>query len=148
MSFVASQGIRGTHIDPALKEGGVLCHQGGQYYLPTGDGDLQSVQNFWGATNEVGQVFWRRNATFEPSKNQNTDWVDQCLSEIDIAFRWNKPAVINSHRVNYIGSIHEKNRTNSLRALRELLQRIVQTWPEVEFLSSEQLGLMLIESRN
>ena len=123
---------------------GVRCHQGGQYYAPDKKGGLKNVNHFWGTRNRLGQIFWRRNATFEPSKDGAKDWVDSCLSEIEIAFKWKKPAVINSHRVNYIGSIHEYNRQNSLKALKMLLTKIKRAWPEVEFMSSEQLGLIML----
>ena len=82
---------------------------------------------------------YRRNCKFEPAKNHNIDWVDQCLSEIKIAFRWGKPVVIDSHRVNYIGSISPENRDYSLKELKCLLKEIVKRWPEVEFVNSEQL---------
>jgi hypothetical protein len=62
------------------------------------------------------------------------------MKEIKIAFRWGKPAVINSHRVNYIGSIFEENRENGLRLLSNLIAAILKEWPESEFMSSDQLG--------
>ena len=57
-----------------------------------------------------------------------------------MAFRWGKPAVINSHRVNYSSGIFEENRDNSLRLLDALLKAIIKKWPEVEFMNSQQLG--------
>jgi hypothetical protein len=72
----------------------------------------------------LGQIHWRRNCTFEPSRNQDYDWVNRCLKEIEIAFRWGKPAVINSHRVNFIGSIFPENREKSLQKLKTLLKEV------------------------
>ena len=37
------------------------------------------------------------------------DCVDSCIKEIEIAFKWQKPAVISSHRVNYVGFINQDN---------------------------------------
>jgi len=62
------------------------------------------------------------------------------MSDIDIAFRWKKPAVISSHRVNYIGRLRPENRTNGLKKLEALLQSIIAKWPDVEFMTSVELG--------
>ena len=68
------------------------------------------------------------------------DWVDSCLNDIRIAFAWRNPAVIGTHRVNYIGGIDRSNRDRGLRELSALLTAILKKWPDVEFMSSEQLG--------
>ena len=62
------------------------------------------------------------------------------MKEIEIAFRWNKPAVISSHRVNYIGYLHPENRERSLKQLSELLSRMLKKWPDIEFMTSSELG--------
>ena len=62
------------------------------------------------------------------------------MKEIELAFRWGKPAVINSHRVNYSSGIFVENRDNTLRLLDTLLKAVLQKWPEVEFMNSQQLG--------
>lgn len=139
-SFVAPCSIRGDHLDDSLKSGGVLYHQCGQQFIPNHTGGLKIKNRFWGQRNSIGQTYWRRNATFEPSRNQNFDWISSCLAEINIAFRWGKPAVINSHRVNYMGSISLENRDNSLRSLKQLLHSIIIKWPDVEFMTSDTLG--------
>ncbi len=147
-SFVASCSIRSDKLDKVLSENGVMYHQLGQHLEPIGEGKCKLVNRFWGDTNQYGQIYWRRNATFEPSRDPSFDWVNSCMAEIKIAFRWGKPAVINSHRVNYIGSIFEENRENGLKLLQNLLQAIVKEWPEVEFISSDQLGDFMSESIN
>jgi hypothetical protein len=63
-----------------------------------------------------------------------------CLKEISIAFKWNKPAVISTHRVNYIGALYKENRENGLRKLSTLLKQIVRIWPDAEFITSAELG--------
>jgi len=80
-----------------------------------------------------------RNGLFEPSLDQNIDWVDKCLESINIAFRWNKPAVIGTHRLNFIGSIDPNNRDRNLKMFDELLKKIITKWPDVEFISSKDL---------
>lgn len=80
-----------------------------------------------------------RNGAFE-QVDSGHDWVNECLGDIDSAFRWHKPCVISSHRVNYIGGIDEKNADEGLRKLDELLKEIIKRWPDVEFMTSTELG--------
>lgn len=104
-----------------------------------GEGRTQKKYHWLGQKNENGQHYITRNCFFEPSQ-EGKDWVDSCLSDIDIAFRWKKPAVISSHRVNYIGRLRPENRTNGLKKLEVLLQSILAKWPDVEFMTSVELG--------
>lgn len=92
-----------------------------------------------GKQSNYGITYLTRNCYFEPSQ-PGKDWVNSCLSDISSAFRWNKPAIISSHRVNYIGAIHDANRANGLSQLQILLNRIVKNWPGVRFVTSEELG--------
>ncbi|GAB1448401.1 hypothetical protein MASR2M44_14100 [Bacteroidota bacterium] len=114
---------------------------------PLGDGRFEREINWLGKTNELGQICISRNCFFEPvtwgEHNEITDWVDNCLKEIEISFKWNKPAVISSHRVNYTGTIEVQNRDKGLRALKKLLDRIVLKWPDIEFMSSSELGQLI-----
>lgn len=142
-SFVATAAVRGDHLDKVLAENGVKFHQGGQQLIPLGNGKTKIANKYWGDKNEYGQLYWRRNATFEPSRNQDFDSVDSCLAEIEIAFRFGKPAVINTHRVNFAGGISEKNRDLTLIKLKELLQRVMKKWPDVQFINSAELGEIL-----
>jgi hypothetical protein len=139
-SFVAPSSIRGDYLDDTLVKNGVLFHQLGQQLEPNGDGGFNLINRYWGDKNNLGQIYWRRNVSFEPSKNPNFDWVNSCMQEIAIAFRWGKPAVINTHRVNFIGSIVKENRDNGLRLLLILLKTMLKKWPDIEFMSSDQLG--------
>jgi len=140
-TFIAPQSVRGLHLDSILYNHGVLYHQNGQQLLPSMEDNNNAVINkYWGYKNDFGMLYWRRNVTFEPSKNPNFDSVSLALNEIKNAFFFGKPAVLNSHRVNFIGSISEKNQIDSLQKLEQLLTKVVQIWPEVEFVNSQQLG--------
>ena len=81
-----------------------------------------------------------RNVVFEPCDNPNIDWPRYALNQIEAAFRWNKPAIISSHRINFCGHIEEENRKSGLGALRELLKGIILRWPDVEFMAANELG--------
>lgn len=90
----------------------------------------------FGQTNEFGQRYHIRNCMFEPYKGVNEY---HTLRMLEACFRWGKPAVISTHRVNYVGGIDIRMRDNSLKLLRQLLDKIIGRWPDVEFMSSGQL---------
>lgn len=105
-----------------------------------GHGKTKKNFRYLGKKNTHQQVFLTRNAFFEPSSPLKTDWIDACLKDVETAFKFNKPATISSHRVNYIGVHDQNNRKKSLKALQKLLKQIINKWPEVEFLTSAELG--------
>jgi hypothetical protein len=146
LSFVAQGGIWGNHLLQMLKEEGVRLI-GGQQQHPDRNGGYKTINKYWGTKNKLGQVHWRRNVLFEPARNQNFDWVGKSLAEIEIAFGWGKPAVISSHRENFIGSIFEENRAQSLQKLEILLKKVLQKWPDVQFISSAQLAEIMMKSK-
>jgi hypothetical protein len=92
-----------------------------------------------GWTNRWGTVFTIRNATFEPALAACNDHVDRTMAEIKMAFRFNCPAVISTHRANYASGVEPTNSGRTLRLLSQLLSKIKSTWPTVEFLSSSDL---------
>jgi hypothetical protein len=146
LSFVAQGTVWGNHLLPMLNSQGVRL-VGGQQLHPDGNGGYKVVNKYWGTKNKLGQVHWRRNVLFEPGRNLNFDWVGKSLAEIEIAFRWGKPAVISSHRENFIGSIFEENRTQSLQKLERLLKKVLQKWPDVQFISNAQLAEIMLKSK-
>ncbi|MFO0180642.1 MAG: hypothetical protein ACK517_02550, partial [bacterium] len=84
-----------------------------------------------------------RNVVFEPTTSPATA-VARALQQIQAAFFWNKPAIISSHRVNFCGQIDESNRKHSLEALQSLLQEILARWPDVKFLTAEELTRLIL----
>ena len=73
--------------------------------------------------------------------------VQHGINRIKIAFRWKKPAVISSHRINFMGALDEINRRDNLILLDNLLKRIVKLWPDVEFMTSDELGDLIAEGK-
>jgi hypothetical protein len=129
-----------------LKLEETLCKKGIQYITldkrqkePLGDGKYKSRYHYLGKRNRFGQIYMSRNAAFEPSAEGN-NWIEMCLKDIEIAFRMKKPATISSHRVNYIGFLYPQNRDSGLKKLSILFDKIIKTWPEVEFMTSVELG--------
>ena len=102
--------------------------------------------NWTGKQNKEGQIYQVRNVVFEPTDNRGFDWVDYSFRQISTAFKWNKPAIVSSHRVNFCGEIDSDNRRKGLAALQALLEKVVQHFPEVEFMSSKELGDTISQS--
>ncbi len=96
--------------------------------------------NYIGEKNKFNQIYTSRNVYFEPATNLTYDWIGNALSKISTAFYWGKPAIISTHRINYVGGLNENNRKVSLNKLSILLKQIMKKWPDVRFLSSDRLG--------
>tara|TARA_B100001059_G_C17822651_1_gene579284 strand:+ start:1123 stop:2241 length:1119 start_codon:yes stop_codon:yes gene_type:complete len=106
-----------------------------------GGGKYQLEKHKLGGGDKIKEIV--RNVVFEPTDDRGFDWVDYSFKQVEAAFRMKKPANISSHRVNFCGYIDSKNRELGLSALRELLHRIVKRWPDVEFMSTEELGNLI-----
>lgn len=141
-SFIPPCYVWDSKIEKTLNFGGVKFIQGLVVQsIPKGSfGNYRKKYHFLGDKNSFNQYFLIRNCFFEPSLTRNEDTVGSCMNRINIAFKWNKPAIICTHRINYMGSLIEKNRRNSLLFLKDLLSQIVRRWPNVEFITSDQLG--------
>ncbi len=109
---------------------------------PLGAGKVRRQINFLGGKSKLGLYYITRNVFFEPSYNLNNN-AKNTIKEIEIAFRWRKPAIISSHRVNYVGRIDAKNRANGLSQLNLLIKSILKKWPNVEFMSTTDLGALM-----
>jgi hypothetical protein len=148
-SFIAPCYVWHSDLNETLNENGINYIQGIRHQLEPSNEHFKynHLPHFLGEYNDYGQLYIIRNATFEPSSIEGMDWVNFCLSQIETAFAWGKPAIITSHRVNYIGFLDVKNRDRSLKLLEELIKRVQKKWPDVEFISSDQLGDIMKESK-
>ncbi len=93
--------------------------------------------------------FQRRNVFFEPSMlkyKEKNNLLYSIFKRISIAFNLGRPVIIGSHRLNYIGSLCEENRTNNLKLLKTFLAQLVQRWPDVEFKTADQLNSLYIQN--
>ncbi|MHC1733038.1 MAG: hypothetical protein AB9888_13550 [Bacteroidales bacterium] len=141
-SFIASNYIWDPLLEKGLSEMGVRYIQGSKYQnIPKGtDKGFKSRYHFLGEKNSMGQIYLTRNVYFEPALNMSSDWFSSALRQIDAAFKWHRPAIISMHRINFVGFIDQGNRDRTLVLLKDLLKRIIKLWPDVEFLSSDNLG--------
>ncbi len=139
-----------SDIEDTLYFHGIKYIQGlSVQFIPTGSfGRYRKKYHFTGQRNRSGQYFLPRNCFFEPSLAPNSDPIDECLYRIKTAFNWRKPAVICSHRINYVGSLDSSNRTRNLSNLHDLLRQITTRWPDVEFMTSDQLGDLIAADKH
>lgn len=112
-----------------------------------GFGKFKTEINHTGKKTKQGLTIMVRNIVFEPTEDRGLDWVNFTMKQIASAFRWNKPAIISSHRVNFCGHIDPKNREKGLTALKNLLDEILKKWPDVEFMSADELAETLKNKR-
>lgn len=144
-SFIAPNYTWNKDLNSTLADLGIEFIQGRykQSSRNLKSGECTAVYHYMGEKNKWGQIYLIRNCNFEPSSNRQIDWIDKCLAEIKFAFDHKRPAIISSHRVNFMGGIYEKNREQTLIAFKSLFSRIIKAWPDVEFLSSDQLGELI-----
>lgn len=146
-SFIAPNYIWSPSLETVLAEEGVKYIQGGKAQLLS-DYDFvttgrKKIRHYIGQKSACGLTYLVRNCNFEPTSQPGQDHVALCMAQIRTAFRFHKPAIINTHRVNYIGAINPKNSDQNLRLLKKLLLEIIREFPDVEFLDSSELGMAM-----
>ncbi|HEY0651875.1 MAG TPA: hypothetical protein VGD65_02065, partial [Chryseosolibacter sp.] len=107
---------------------------------PQGAQQTKKRFRYLGMKGKYGVTYLTRNCFFEPSYRGKGFSVNDCLEQISSSFAFNKPAVISSHRVNYVGGLSEKNRKDGNAALHTLLTECLRRWPSIEFMTSAELG--------
>lgn len=145
LSFIPTTYTYPREIEPTLVNNGVRFLQGAHYQsIPMDDDTTFKSRNnsLMGRKSSSGLIYLIRTCNFEPSQPKYTDSINICLQKIEKAFNWRMPAIISTHRLNFIGSIHQKNRDNNLKSFKTLLTEIVKRWPDVEFMTSDQLGIL------
>jgi hypothetical protein len=143
--FVPPNGSFNNSLNKTLVENGIKFRSTSKIQNePLGFDKWRKVYHYLGQKEKNGIRYITRNCFFEPSQ-EGKDWIDSCLNDIKIAFRWHKPAIISSHRLNYIGALNPVNRDNGLRQLSGLLKEIIRNWPDVEFVTTPQLGALMNE---
>jgi hypothetical protein len=129
-----------SKVEQEMLKEGVKAFQGSflQNYPIPGE-SFKKKYRYIGQKNKDEQLYFVRNCLFEPSLNTNIDWVSKCMESIDIAFKWGKPAIIGTHRINFSGRLDAEQRDNNLKLLEQLLIKIKEKWPDVKFTDSPSL---------
>ena len=149
LSMIAPCYIWDDYIEAEAATQGVKSFQGG--YVQKHSTWQRGLGNritghFFGEKNVHGQCYTVRNCSFEPSQLAS-DNAEHCLAGIRRAFAWHLPAVVSCHRLNFIGELQVANRDRNLREFRRMLKMLVGEFPDVEFLSSDELGEIYLEKQ-
>lgn len=139
-SFIAPNYVWDKNVEDTISNQGVSYIQTSTAQQPTMNSGSKPIRRFHGQMNKNGQIYLLRNVNFEPSSNPSIDWIPKCMNEIATAFTWKKPAILSTHRVNFIGALDHSNSEKGLQALQSLLNAVVKRWPDIEFLTTEELG--------
>jgi hypothetical protein len=145
--FIPTNGPLSTQLEPILKTEGIKFIQTARmvYNEPLGGGEFKKHFRYMGKKNRFGQRYLLRNCVFEPNEVADFDWVGKCIKEMEAIFFFKKPVVITTHRVNYSGYLDISNRERSLVILRNLISRMLMKWPDIEFLTTSELGQLILQ---
>ena len=151
-TFVASCFVWNKQLEESLKRQGIYYIQSAPWQLRPNDENeeyrLKRVMHFTGQKNKLGQIYSVRNCSYEPAYKQNpTECAHTCLTQISKAFKSKKPAIISSHRFNFIGTINPPNQENNLQGLKILLENIISKYPDVEFITSAELFSIMAQEK-
>jgi len=114
--FTAPSGIYHSGLEKCLSEEGVSLIDVPRYRkMPVGENRTKTKLHYLGQKNRLGQFYITRNAVFEPNMYSDNDGVDSCLSDIELAFRWHKPAVISNHRAAFAGELTQQTGPGHLK---------------------------------
>ena len=139
-SFIAPCYTWHPNFESSMKSAGIKFIQGQRAQKVPSPTGLKRKYHYSGQISPSGLHYLIRNCTFEPSSDQSIDWVDSCMRDIDNAFRFRNAAIIESHRVNYVGTLDSRNRDNNLKQLKALFTQILKKWPNVRFISTSEYG--------
>jgi hypothetical protein len=140
--FVPPNSKYNNALNSTLLEHGIMFKDAARKQMESlGGGRERKVYNLR-QKSRSGLWYLFRNAFFEPNK-PGKDWVSSCMKEIDNAFHWKKPAIISSHRTNFIGGLDVRNRDRSLELLKELIHSAQKRWDDIEFMTSAELGKLM-----
>ena len=145
-SFIAPCYVWKPEDEKVLEANGVKFLQGNLYQnIPLKNGRYKKKIHKFGEKSKVSELrYFSRNCFFEPSKEfmnnkSEEDIIQDILSQIKFAFKCKKPAVVCTHRVNWVGFISKENRDNNLKVLSNVLERLKLEFPNIEFMSTPEM---------
>lgn len=144
-SFIPTNYTWPPAIEEFLAFNGIKYIQGSFFQvIPVGNNERSVINSRkLGSVNTCSQINLTRNAYFEPSLSQINYNLSNCIKNITAAFLLHKPAIICSHRLNYIGRLVQSNRNTNLQSLKRLIETILLKWKNVEFMNSVELGELI-----
>lgn len=148
-TFIAPCYIWPSDIEATLADSGIVSLQGSWYQkqpLQGKPGKYKNIFHYTGEKSKQGIYYTVRNAAFEPADNPHFDWIGDVLERAAIAFKMGKPLIISTHRVNFIGALVPSNRDNNIALLKNLIEKLLYKYPDLEFLNSAQLADLLAQN--
>lgn len=146
-SFIACNYLLPKEVEAAIAAEGVELIQGKRASLKRTTARIRSaLTGYTGFRNQYGQIYSARNVRFEPFEDGSRDWVASAINEIGRAFFWGTPAIVSTHRVNYVGGLDQRNSDRNIRLLDLLLKKIIASWPDAEFITSDDLLSCIVTS--
>ncbi|MBL0356318.1 MAG: hypothetical protein IPP72_05260 [Chitinophagaceae bacterium] len=125
--------------DTVLQAGIPFLVVGHKNLTPGNNGDLTLTNFTFRQKIKKGKLnFYIRNCAFEPNDSHYSS-INSTLQQMAAAFTWHKPAIISTHRVNFVGGLNKANRDKGLDELNQLVKAIVKRWPDVEFMSTANM---------
>lgn len=149
MTSIAPFYLWSEAVEVSLFARGVRCMQAARNRpaLDGQSGALVRRSGAFGGRTASGMVYLTRNCRFEPSQDGD-EAVGRCLEQIQSMFARGYPAVIDSHRVNYVGIVDPAMRDVNLALLRNLLGAILHGFPGVRFATSTELAASFVRDSN
>ena len=95
-----------------------------------------------GRRTREGMVYLTRNCRFEPALYGNT--AATAFARVRKLFAARRPAVLGCHRINFTASIFPERRRQTLIQLAALLDLVREKYPDVIFMTSGELGALLL----
>jgi len=132
-------GWRSPETELALLDNNIYVMQGREYqHLPNG----KMKSHYTGEYDSTGMLYLCRNCILEPLSDRTN--IEDCIAQISQAFQKGLPAIICTHRYNYTSRVSSKVRDRGLLILDDVLRQATKIFPDIEFLSSDKLGLEII----
>jgi hypothetical protein len=100
---------------------------------------FKEQSHYSGEISPEGMTYYVRNCNFEPGDPAYRG-VNHVLQQVAGAFLMGKPAVISTHRINFVGGNSPENKLKGAKELAFLLQELLKKWPNLEFVSSKKLS--------
>lgn len=112
------------------------------------NGKLIGIPTPLGGKTAYDQVRLVRNVQFEPTRwlfagMDAETIINDALTEIQKVVSNKQPAIVCTHRVNYVGGISAENRERSIDCLGQLLERVLKRYPNIRFMTSDELGSLI-----
>jgi len=107
---------------------------------PNSQNDTNYIKHYLGEKNKYNQHYLIRNVFFEPSIYGEVNIIEDCMERMRWSFYFNRPVIISMHRLNIIGRLVPENHTRNLNFLDNFLKKMLKKWPDIEFVSSDELG--------